>query len=56
MDADYLVVDQSLHDVEDAPAGEDESEMRLQFGARRPGRQIVIAAIEAARTRTQVAK
>ena len=27
MDAEHLVVDQSLHDVEDAPAGEDESEM-----------------------------
>src|SRR4029450_12441791 len=27
MDAKYLVVDQSLHDVEDAPAGQDEPEV-----------------------------
>jgi len=52
MDANYLMVDQSLHDVEDAPAGE----WKLQFGARRPCRQAVIAAMDAARTRTQVAK
>jgi hypothetical protein len=51
MDAKYLMVDQPLHDVEDAQPVRTSPKWKLQFGASRPCCQALIAAMEAARTR-----
>ena len=56
MDAKYLMVDQPLHDVEDAPAGQDEPEVEAPVRCQAslpPSRDRCDGA---ARTRTQVAK
>jgi hypothetical protein len=56
MGAKYLMVDQPSTTLKMPQPVRTSPKWKVQFGARRPCRQAVIAAMEAARTSTQVAK